>query len=137
MDDATRRLRNRVLPGAALLDDHNTWAPVVPYDADSPPPPVEGGTSTCDACSRTLPLTALNITAHGYRCDACAAAAIQQQGPAVVDASNVKVGRGRWWLWPAIIAPSAAITILYPGAVFIVVAVAALLVFAIFMRRGV
>jgi hypothetical protein len=131
LTDDQRALANRLLPGAPLLDDHRSWAPAVPHDLAKPPPIVSDGHAACESCAQSFPLAALNITAHGYRCEACAAAALARPLP-----ENVKVGRGRWWLLPAIMAPGVVITILYPVAVFVLVLLVAAVAFRLFLRRG-
>jgi hypothetical protein len=126
-------LRNRLLPGGALLGENNRWEPAIPRDMTAAPPPVVDGQAKCEQCTKAFPLTALEITQWGYSCGACAAA--QVAGPPV-DASNVKVGRGRWWIMPIVIAVGAAITIVAPGAVLVTALVVAAITLRLFLRRG-
>jgi hypothetical protein len=94
------------------------------------------GTAKCESCRATFPLASLDITQYGYRCAPCQKAAAQMLVPAPTDLDNVKVGRGRWWIMPIVIAVGSALTILYPAAVLIVVVGIAGLAFRVMMRRG-
>lgn len=125
------RLRNRLLPGVVLLDDKQTWDPVVSLDVNVPPPPVSAaGTAPCELCAAQLPRDKLEVTAHGYRCAACIQSALVQPLPA-----DLKVGRGRWWLMPIIFAVGGAFVILSPAIALVSTFVVAAL-FQFFVRRG-
>jgi hypothetical protein len=57
--------------------------------------------------------------------------------PAVVlDDKNLKVGRGRWWLMPLVIAVAGTITVLEPALVFVSVVLVAGVVLRLLVRRG-
>lgn len=100
-----------------------------------PPPVASDGTAACELCSSCFPLAALTITAHGYACDPCSTrTALAVNAP--VDVETVKVGRGRSWLMPLIIAVGAAITIVAPAAVFIGTWVVAAILLWLYLRRG-
>jgi hypothetical protein len=92
----------------------------------------------CTSCRGDFPLPSLAITAHGYRCDGCARQAVLDGGPKG-DLDNVKVGRGRWWIMPIVIAAGAAFTIAFPQyvifAILVVVALAAMLLRGLAWRR--
>jgi hypothetical protein len=133
MDD---RLRRRLMPGSTLLEDPRGRAPVIPADIDVRTPVAEDGTATCEQCSERFPIARLNVTAHGYRCDACAARNIVGAAPAQLDDKNLKVGRGRWWLMPVVIAVATPIVILYPAATIVAVFVVAAVLFRFVLRRG-
>jgi hypothetical protein len=132
-----RKVRNRLVPGASLLDDHNTWAPEVPRDLLKRTPVADDGTAKCDLCSKSFPIAALDVTYRGYMCGACTVTAAQRDNPAPVNPDNVKVGRGRWWIMPIVIVVGGAITIVYPVAALVTVVVVAMLVFRLILRRGI
>lgn len=129
------RLRRRLMPGSVLLEDPKGWAPAVPADIAEPPPVSVDGSAACSTCNRHLPLDRLSITAHGYRCDACATREALGSEPAV-DVETVKIGRGRWWIMPIVVVIGSAITIAYPAAVFVAVGLVAATGFVLFLRRG-
>ena len=132
MSDDDHRLRNRLLPGVVLLDDQQTWAPVVPRDINAPPPPVSAeGTAPCEQCQSTFPLAQLEITAYGYRCAGCAKAALIQPLP-----TNLEVGRGRWWIMPIVFAVGGAFVFIAPAVALVATLVVAALTFQFFVRRG-
>lgn len=132
MSDDDHRLRNRLLPGVVLLDDQQTWAPVVPRDMNAPPPAVSAeGTAACEQCLSEFPLAQLEITAYGYRCAGCARSALVQPLPA-----NLKVGRGRWWIMPIVFAVGGAFVFIAPAVALIGTLVVAALTFQFFVRRG-
>lgn len=128
---------NRFLPGGSLLQDHDTFDPVVPHDVAKREAANADGTAKCEMCRETLPLANLDITAYGYRCAPCQKKDAELQNPAPANLDNVKVGRGRWWIMPIVIVVGGVITILEPVAVFVVVGVVALLAFRLVMRRGI
>src|SRR5215468_9218843 len=117
------RLRRRMMPGSVLLEDPRGRDPVVPADLHVRAPVGDDGTAACEQCAQRFPITQLNVTAHGYRCDVCAAQAVVDAGPKQLDDKNIKVGRGRWWIGPLIIAAASPIVILYPAAVLVLVLV--------------
>ena len=127
------RLRRRLLPGSILLEDDTGWSPIVP-DNIAPPPEVNAdGSSTCERCTKRLPLSALDITPNGYRCAECASVDQQLSSPMP---TSLKVGRGRWWPLPVAAAVVGTITILAPALVFVTTGLVALLLFVWFMRYG-
>ena len=128
---------NRFVPGGSLLQDHNTFDPVVPHDVAKREAANADGTANCEMCRETLPLANLDITAYGYRCAPCQKKDAELQNPMPANLDNVKVGRGRWWIMPIVIVVGGVITILEPVAVFVVVGVVALLAFRLVMRRGI
>ena len=128
---------NRFVPGGSLLQDHNTFDPVVPHDIAKREAANADGTAKCEMCRETLPLANLDITAYGYRCAPCQKKDAELQNPMPANLDNVKVGRGRWWIMPIVIVVGGVITILEPVAVFVVVGVVALLAFRLVMRRGI
>jgi hypothetical protein len=129
---ADDRLRNRLLPGIVLLDDKQTWDPVIPLDLNAPPPVVSAeGTAACEQCRAQFPLGQLEITAHGYRCSGCATSALVAPLPA-----NLSVGRGRWWLLPIIFAVGGAFVLIAPAVALISTVVMAAVTFQLFIRRG-
>lgn len=134
-DDELRRVVRRLVPGGALLDDRQSWAPKVPHDLNAPPPAIAAdGTSACEVCAKKLPLAQLEITAYGYRCAACASVAVKLAAPADLD--NVKIGRGRWWLMPIVFAVGGAFMIIAPAISLVVTMIVAGVVFRFFVRRG-
>jgi hypothetical protein len=126
---------NRFVP--SLLQDHNTFDPVVPHDVAKRETANADGTAKCEMCRATLPLANLDITAYGYRCAPCQKKDAELQNPAPANLDNVKVGRGRWWIMPIVIVVGSVITILEPVAVFVVVGMVAVLAFRLFVRRGI
>jgi hypothetical protein len=133
MDDDLRR---RLIPGSSLLDEPRGREPVVPRDLHVRAPVGADGTAACDLCSERFAIDKLNVTAHGYRCDACIAKAIRDAGPAELDDKAIKVGRGRWWIWPLVIAAVSPLIIVFPAATFVIVFVVALVLLRLFLRRG-
>lgn len=129
------KLVNRFVPGGSLLQDHNTFDPVVPADLARREEANGDGTANCESCRATFPLASLDITQYGYRCAPCQKSAAQMLVPPP-DLDNVKVGRGRWWIMPIVIAVGSALTILYPAAVLIAVFGVAMLAFRLMARRG-
>ena len=120
---------------ALLLGDNRTWDPQIPRDLGAPPPPIAAdGTAACSSCQQRRPLAQLEITAHGYQCAACAAHLPLAAGAAIDP--DQKIGRGRWWLLPLLIAVGAVLTILYPGAILIGSFVVAAIVLRVLMWRG-
>jgi hypothetical protein len=80
----------------------------------------------CERCREMFPPEALSITAYGYECAECARkAAIDSAGP--VDLENVKVGRGRWWIMPVVVAAGGAFTFMFPEYVIVAIVVVAVL----------
>ena len=132
MDD---RLRRRLMPGSTFLEDPRGRDPVVPADINVRAPVADDGTATCDQCSQPFPIARLNVTAHGYRCDGCVTRGIVDAGPARLDDKSLKVGRGRWWLMPLVIAAVTPIIILYPAATIVAVFVVAAVLFRLVLRR--
>jgi len=130
------RLRRRLIPGSTLLEDPRGRDPVVPADLHVRAPVADDGTATCEQCSQPFPLARLNVTARGYRCDACAVRNAVAAGPAQLDDNNLKVGRGRWWLMPLVIAAATPVVILYPAATIVAVLVVAAVLFRFVLRRG-
>jgi hypothetical protein len=127
--------QNRFVP--SLLQDHNTFDPVVPRDVAKREAANADGSAKCEMCRTTLPLANLDIPAYGYRCAPCQKKDAELQNPAPANLDNVKVGRGRWWIMPIVIVVGSVITILEPVAVFVVVGVVAVLAFRLFIRRGI
>lgn len=133
----TPRVRNRLLPGVTLLDEPAGWAPSVPADLDEAAPPVDAaGTAACEACGTRLPLASLDITTRGYRCAACVSNELRRAPAPAGDLEHVKIGRGRWWLMPLVIAVGAGVTLVEPGAVLVVVGLVALALLVWVLRRG-
>ena len=130
------KLFNRFVPGGSLLQDHNTFEPVIPADLAKRESANDDGTANCEMCRAAFPLASLDITQYGYRCAPCQKQAAQALVPPP-DLDNVKVGRGRWWIMPIVIAVGSALTIMYPAAVLIVVVGVAGLAFRVMMRRGI
>jgi hypothetical protein len=130
------RMVNRLVPGGSLLQDHNTFDPVVPHDIAKREAANADGTAKCEMCRETLPLANLDITAYGYRCAPCQKKDAELKNPAPANLDNVKVGRGRWWIMPIVIAVGSVITILEPAFVIILVGLVALFGVRLFVRRG-
>ncbi|HEY4182216.1 MAG TPA: hypothetical protein VGM90_35475 [Kofleriaceae bacterium] len=82
------------------------------------------GEARCQACRQIFPLDALSITAYGYDCEGCTRKAALDGGPKG-DLDNVKVGRGRWWIMPIVIAAGGAFTFMFPEYVIVAIAVVA------------
>ncbi|HEX5063867.1 MAG TPA: hypothetical protein VFV99_31020 [Kofleriaceae bacterium] len=81
------------------------WDPVVPADlhANPLPPVAEDGTAECWQCKTRLPFAQLDIAGNAYSCRPCmlrTAQANASHDAAAIDVDTVKIGRGRWWLWP-------------------------------------
>ena len=94
-----------------LLDEPGSrgWDPVVPADlhANPLPPVAADGTAECWQCKTRLPFAQLDIAGNAYSCRPCMLRTAQLSAAhdaAAVDVDNVKIGHGRWWIWPLIAA---------------------------------
>ena len=90
-----------------LLDEPKSrgWDPVVPADlhANPLPPVAADGTAACWQCKAILPFAQLDIAGNAYSCRPCMLRTAQvnaSMDASKIDVDNVKIGRGRWWLWP-------------------------------------
>lgn len=98
-----------------VFDEHKGRDVVVPADLHLAklPPVAADGTAECWMCKQRLLFQQLDITGDSYACRPClmrqAQSAASQQS---VDVDNVKIGRGRWWLMPAIVLAAGAIAAL-------------------------
>lgn len=92
------------------------WDPVVPADlhANPLPPVAEDGTAECWQCKTRLPFSQLDIAGNAYSCCPCMLRTAQRNAAADVahiDVDHVKIGHGRWWLWPLLVTTLLAVTI--------------------------
>jgi len=117
----------RAFRSLANVEDRGQWQPADFRSRKRPA--LADGMVECDSCDRPFPAAALTITEYGHRCETCSAAAALVDVPRDVDPATVKIGRGRWWVFPIIVAAGGAFMLVAPTAALIGSVVAMLAAF--------